>query len=679
MERFDLAMERIRQIPLEEGCSFRYHSFFVSMAEFIILCDDLRVRIKAGSYFNQSLDKLSDFQDDLYRDILGDNYLKSIYNPGYMQKEYEEIGRLLSILAAEMRSIIILIYENRMDEVLRVLELFLEIYFYMRQEEEIKYANIEDIIYWYASDYLDKSIPERIRDTFTIENTYIKDIVTGCDFSDLRYLYRYGEYISDIELDTAKYLNSLDEETISKMADTFTEGFIRGYLASKKDLSKKKYISIRYFIGFERVVKKSIENFASTGLEVILTRAPYKLSDRGAGRSLGIRAQGANKQFAYDHRFDIASFYRKAYADRRLAVLESTYEERKEELSLYAGPAVMEIFGEEEFSPINNKANFKYNKKQKDLKLSYDNSELLLQNKYINREEISFTIIAWPIPKISEDFKEYKEIFDDIIRVNTLDSDEYSDMQKIIIDALDKAYLVRIKGGSGNKTDILVALNELKDRDKETNFENCVADVNIPVGEVFTSPRLKGTEGILHVSKVYIGDIQFKDLCLEFKDGMILSYSCKNFENEEENKKLIEDVLLKNHETLAMGEFAIGTNTKAYAVARKYNIQKKLPILIAEKTGPHFAIGDTCYSWEEDALTYNPDGKRIVAKDNEYSLNRLTDTKKAYFGCHTDITIPYNELGEIYTIEEEQKNTYIIKDGKFALRGLEKLNLELLD
>ena len=50
-------------------------------------------------------------------------------------------------------------------------------------------------------------------------------------------------------------------------------------------------------------------------------------------------------------------------------------------------------------------------------------------------------------------------------------------------------------------------------------LENCVADVNIPVGEVFTSPVLSGTDGLLHVSQVYLEGLQFRDLKLEFKDG----------------------------------------------------------------------------------------------------------------------------------------------------------------
>ena len=36
--------------------------------------------------------------------------------------------------------------------------------------------------------------------------------------------------------------------------------------------------------------------------------------------------------------------------------------------------------------------------------------------------------------------------------------------------------------------------------------------------------------------------------------------------------------------------------------------------MIAEKTGPHFAVGDTCYSWAEDKKVYNPNGKEIIAR-----------------------------------------------------------------
>ena len=72
--------------------------------------------------------------------------------------------------------------------------------------------------------------------------------------------------------------------------------------------------------------------------------------------------------------------------------------------------------------------------------------------------------------------------------------------------------------------------------------------------------------------------------------------------------------------------------------------------------GPHFAVGDTCYSWAEDTPVYNPDGKEIIARDNEISEMRKDDVSLAYYGCHTDITIPYDELGSIRVIDDEGEN-----------------------
>ena len=164
---------------------------------------------------------------------------------------------------------------------------------------------------------------------------------------------------------------------------------------------------------------------------------------------------------------------------------------------------------------------------------------------------------------------------------------------------------------------------------------------------------------------------------MECKDGRTVSYTCKNFASEEENRALVKQVILKNHEILPMGEFAIGTNTTAYAVAQKYHILDKFPILIAEKMGPHFAVGDTCYSWMEDCPMYNPDGKEMVARENEISALRKEDPQKAYFGCHTDITIPYSELDTIEAVQPDGTRTEILSGGRFVLPGTEWLNKAL--
>ena len=53
------------------------------------------------------------------------------------------------------------------------------------------------------------------------------------------------------------------------------------------------------------------------------------------------------------------------------------------------------------------------------------------------------------------------------------------------------------------------------------------------------------------------------------------------------------------------------------------------------------------------------------------------DIEKAYYQCHTDITIPYEELEEISVLTKDGKNIILLKDGRFVLPGTEVLNKPL--
>ena len=473
----------------------------------------------------------------------------------------------------------------------------------------------------------------------------------------------------------ASFMNSLPQETVDRMADTYTEGYRKGFEVMGRDLSKKETVTILYELGFERMVKKAIENFRELGLEPIIYRNAVWSVDRNPNRKRGFYGTSANKQYEYDHRYDNSLYMKKAFTERKLAVLKVAYETYKKEAGQYAGPALIETFGEAGFEPVNKAECLKQNEKQEKLSLAYANDAAQVANQYIPGDETSFTIIAFPKPSIGEDFE---EIFEETIRINTLDYEIYKKIQQSIIDRLDGAEHVIVTGKGANHTNLKIMLHTLEKPDEQTNFENCVADVNIPLGEVFTSPVLTGTEGILEVSSVYIGDIQFKNLHIEFVDGKISDYFCENFEDTDQGRALMKQVIFRNHDSLPMGEFAVGTNTVAYAMAQKFGIIDKLPILIVEKMGPHFAVGDTCYSWSEDSPVYNPDGKEIIARDNEVSLLRKEDISKAYYNCHTDITIPYRELDEIYGVAADGRKLPIIENGTFVVPGTEMLNEPLL-
>ena len=526
-------------------------------------------------------------------------------------------------------------------------------------------------IYWYASDYCDVFLADRIKEQIDPEDNFAADLIMNSDFNDVRYLYYYGEYVSENEKRTAMHLNELPLETIQKMADVYTEGYRIGFVNTGKNLSKKATVNIRYTLGFERVIRIAIENFREMGLKPTIYRAGVSVLTKRQHLKIGYYGGIANKQYEYDHKDDQALILDRQFMERKLEVMRTTYEQYKDLARRHAGPACMETFGEEPFTPVSKSEAVKLNDKQKEISLEYDSKSSQIVNSYIPGDERSFTIVAYPVPEIGD---QYEEIFDEIIKINTLDAKVYEKVQQTIIDALDQGTSVHILGNNGNHTDLRVQLYKLKDPKKETIFENCVADVNIPVGEVFTSPVLEGTNGVLHVSQVYLNELLYKDLEVTFSNGMVADYSCKNFEHELENKEYFLDNVLYRHPTLPLGEFAIGTNTTAYVAAKKYNIADKMPILIAEKMGPHFAVGDTCYSWAEDIKVYNPNGKEIVARDNSVSIQRKEDVSAAYFHCHTDITIPYEELKSITVECADGKEIEIIRDGIFVLPGTEILN-----
>lgn len=670
-ERHELALERIGQFAGEETVEEPYRDYFRRTAEFILMIEEVFVMQKRGELEKLDLKAMEALNHRLYEDVLPGQYGESYANPAYaVARLGQDLGQYLSFLYTEIRGMIVYAFESRLADMTILEEVFIEAYnLFEGETPELK--ELKEILYYFVSDYCDVMLTYRVRETLDPSLDFAKSIIMDSDLSDLRYLYRFGEYISESELKVASFLNSLPEETVRKMADTYTEGLRKGFVASGREYKGKKTVQIRYHIGFERMIRMAVENFRNMGLEPVISRAAVGTINRAATRTNGYYATPANRQYDYDHRYDSAIYLDKAFKERKLSVLKVAYEEYKTLAKGYAGPAVVETFGEEGFTPENKKEAFALNEKQEKLLLAYANESMQITDAYVPGMETSFTIIAFPLPEIGRDFE---AIFEETIRINTLDYELYRDIQQLIIDALDQAEYVRVYGMGENRTDLRINLRKLSDPDKETKFENCVADVNIPVGEVFTSPVLAGTEGTLFVGCVYIGDYQFKDLYMEFKDGKVTDYGCANFADEKEGKALVKQAIMKNHDSLPMGEFAIGTNTTAYAVAQKYQILDKFPILIAEKMGPHFAVGDTCYSWMEDCPMHNPDGKEIVAKENEISVRRSEDPAEAYFNCHTDITIPYSELDRIETVHADGTVTPVIAGGRFVLPGTEKLN-----
>ena len=696
-ERFQLVYERItalRSDPDSKTAEFDsdnsksdktqlyYTDYFRSLAEvfadYYKCCkwvSDMNYTNAASIYIwykDVAMEKWSELNNMVNRYRYDRDYYKDSYaNPTVCVNRFgEDIGHMLSFLAAQVCSLGALCFEGRYFELTIFAELFMEIYDIIQNNSEEEYAGaIKSSIYYFIYDYMDDYCEFKVRDSLGCGSGYITRLLKNIDVNDERSLYLYGEYIGSNELGTFRYLAGLPEESIHQIASTYVEGYVEGFRIAGIDLTAKKTVQIRYPVGFERVVIEAVKLFETKGLKAVFVRSGNGIMGNNMN---SVGSIDYNRQYAYDHRYDNAIYYNKAVKDRQISSTRQAYEKYTEAAAGYAGPAVIEHFGEKEFDPEICKDACKLDKKQQELVVAAGIELSNLVNEFIPRDNYSFTIIAFPVPDIGDD---YEKIFRETIRINTLDVKVYEKIQQCIIDVLDDCDHVLIEGKDGNNTKLNIYLADINEGSKQTRFHNCLADCNIPLGEVYTSPKLTGTTGVLNVKQVYINGLQYNDLVINFEDGRVRDYTCSNYDNATDNKNYVNDNLMKHHEGLPIGEFAIGTNTSAYVMGRRYNIADKLPILIAEKTGPHIAIGDTCFSMAEDMPVYNPDGKEVIARDNEItSANRGSDPTKAYFGCHTDITIPYNELGKIAAVSGSGDEILIISDGRFVLEGTEELN-----
>lgn len=653
-ERLELVTERLQEISKVQEVEAPFDEFFKAAAERFL---------EVIAAYNTEVDKKSTVEK-FYAPLKKEAYITSFSNPAYAVKVLgEEYGRYLSYLHSRIDYLLKDAFLNNSEFICLYAELLMEIYYYFENKDELSEKVIKDTIYSFKHDNCEMEMDHKLNSMFNASYGSMGDIVMEADLTNTDYLYQYGLEVSEDAINSAKYLNTLSEEEIQAMADTFTEGYRMGFAANNKDITKNAAVDIRYSLGFERMIRAAVKNFDKMGLK------PIFIQLQSAPSNFTITT--VNKQYEFDHREDDALWMDKAYAERYIECVRNSFEKFKDISAVYGGPAVCEVFGETPFSPEQKDEKIKYTEEQQELSVYVLNNYTRLVNKYVHIEDRSFTIISYPVASIGD---KYKEIFKETVKLNTLDYVLYRDMQKKLIDVLDTADKVHIVGKNDNKTDLYVKIFDLANPDKETAFENCVADVNIPVGEVFTSPVLEGTTGKLHVSQVYLNELNYENIEIDFKDGMIVDYTCTNFEDEEKNRKYIADNVLFHHKTLPLGEFAIGTNTTAYKMARVYDIADKLPILIAEKTGPHFAVGDTCFKNDEDNITYNFDGKAIVARDNSVSALRKTDASKAYFNCHTDITLPYKELALLEVVHADGTVTEIIRDSRFVLPGTEELN-----
>lgn len=656
---YDSIIEQLQGLSFPDTLSFA--EFFQACQSIIIKVDAIYRLHLADPLFKSTVPEvLKQLYNEYFQCFSPEGYASCMGNPDYSSKIMgKELGALFAAVFMQVSALLPPLLRGSYHNVVRILKLY-QHYLKQAQESTLEYESaLVHYRSWIAQGQ-EYQTYLRLHRQFNPRADLYGIILQEADLDGLGYLYSYGVYIDDNDIAMAKHMAAFDPDKLADLASFIVKSWIAGFERAKRDYTIKRFPRLIFPCGMERLARLVYQELRKLKMQPLVS-APINV--------------GINRQVGYDHRFDLALFWDQPYADRQLEYSKAAVMQLKDEIKDQAGPVYIELFGEAPFVPETKDSALTLSPEQQQIFRNFNaqNSQFLYQ--YYRRDESSFTIIAFPSPQIGDDFE---AIFEDILKINLLDSDKYARIQQHIIDVLDTADYVHVKGRAGNDTDIKVKMHKLQDPSKQTLFENCVADVNIPVGEVFTSPVLEGTTGMLHVEDIYLNSLRFLDLRISFEDGWVADYSCSNFPDAAEGKKYIHENLLLPHDSLPIGEFAIGTNTLAYKIARKYDIQALLPILIIEKMGPHFAIGDTCYSHEEEAdHTSFFNGKQMVAVDNEKSILRKTDPINAYTNKHLDITLPYDMLQNITAVTAEGKRVDIIRDGRFVVPGTEELNIPL--
>ena len=650
-------MLRNMQPPKEKGFREKIFLFLKTQAELLARFAALEEKRSAEYLASAPLRELQEDQRLLYEDILPQNYGTSYANPAYASKLFkEDLGPYMAAVAAYFRKGAEDVMTHRRFLLLQRMKFFFALHYQMTHER-VTVENVSAKLREQRLQELPLTLGFELLGGFDPQNRGLGRAASEAELDTPHYLYDVcGAYADENVLKLREFVLSLSDEETERIAEAFANAYRDSFTRERKDTRRKKTAGVVYPLGMERIVRAALPKIAEkTGF------LPFV--ERVAGAE-------PNRQYEYDHRFDLAAVLDEGYVQQYREVFDALCEENRSLFAAYAGPAILSTFGEPRFSPGQGGPSLSFTDEQNALygQLLDETERQLDELSQVQNQAYSLT--AYPSPAIGADFE---AVFRAMIEINTLYQSRYERAQSSLINALDRGSSVTVKGRGGNETDLCVALQPIRNPRRQTNFYNCLADFNVPLGEVFTSPQLAGTNGLLHAEEAYLRGLFYKDLKIRFENGYVTEYGCGNFEDAEEGRRYVRENLFLPNETLPMGEFAIGTNTAAYCMALDYGIADRLPVLIAEKCGPHFALGDTCYVGCEDQAVYNPDRKEIRARENEKTALRRDDPAQAYTHCHTDITLPYDAI-ERLSVNTDRGSQDLIRAGRFVLPGTDVLN-----
>ena len=165
----------------------------------------------------------------------------------------------------------------------------------------------------------------------------------------------------------------------------------------------------------------------------------------------------------------------------------------------------------------------------------------------IRVRKTKWVVMRWPTPSMAQQARMSTEAFEDFyFEVCTVDYEQMERDMAPLVDRMTKTNDVRITGPG---TDLSFSIRDIP-------VVGCSGEMNLPDGEVFTSPVRDSVRGTLAVntSSLFLGTV-YENIKLRFKDGKIV-------EAQANHQDKINRVLDSDEGGRYIGEFAIGFNPR---------------------------------------------------------------------------------------------------------------------
>ena len=153
-ERYELCVERIKEIVAQQEVPEKYREYFKSEAEFIISTAEMAAMVAADAYAKQSLAELESWNERLFVKIVPAKYETSYANPAYAVKKFGvREGKLLCALSAKFQELVGYAAKQKVYFQTILMELFLEIYGRYAEYDEFAVKDAKESYKSFLMDY----------------------------------------------------------------------------------------------------------------------------------------------------------------------------------------------------------------------------------------------------------------------------------------------------------------------------------------------------------------------------------------------------------------------------------------------------------------------------------------------------------------------------------------------